>query len=264
MRRTGLAVAAGVLLALFGLPSVASAAPTLIASDPEDGEQVHEPVEEVVLTFDMPLDPSASTLVVVDECGKRIDDREAQVLANRISVGIAKDRSGLYEVQFRATPPAGATGSTSGSISFEVHPGKPCIGIKGVPVVHGRGHGSGDPGGRHQGGHEGGSGPAAPEQHAGTTHSSGSTTHVAGTGTTHERTGHAGSGPGSADNGGAGHSSGHGGDGGSVSAATQIAAPGIPSLGGSMVPASTIALSLGLCLMLGLVGGWIVRQAGTR
>lgn len=268
MRRTRFALVAGVLLALFGLPSVASAAPSVLSSNPEDGATEHEAPAEVTITFDMPLDPSASGLVVVDECGRRVDADDATVTVNEIKVSIARTPSGVYEARYKATPPAGATGSSSGSISFTVHAGKPCSG--GMSGGHGNhgGHEPGGGGGQHSGGgHSGNEHPG--DGHSSSGHTSTSHEDSDHSGTGHTTSGHSGSGDHTGGKHGDKHGStgeGHGGHGGGsgVSAAPPIAAPRIPDLGGTTVPASTIALSLGLCLLMGLAGGWFVRNSGVR
>lgn len=265
MRRTRFALVVGILLALFGMPSAAWAAPSVLSSNPEDGATEHKAPDEVTITFDMPLDPSASGLVVVDECGRRVDEGDATVTLNEIKVSIARTPSGVYEARYKATPPAGATGSSSGSISFTVHAGEPCSG--GMSGGH-RGHEPGDGDGQHSDGQH------SNEGHSGDRHPSNGHSTTSHNGSDHGDAGHTTSGPGgSGGHSGSKHGDKHGSagegpgdhDGGNgLSTALPIAAPRIPDLGGTMVPASTIALSLGLCLLMGLAGGWFVRNSRVR
>lgn len=178
MRAQILRLAAATVVAWFALPGIAFASPQVIASDPAQASEEHEAPEEVSVTFDMILDPEASTLTVVDECGRHIDDGEPEVLGNMIRVGIAETPSGIYEMRYKATPPAGATGSSRGAIRFTVHAGKACEPSQrsGHGSHSGQGPAGEQPGGSHDGHTPGGAG-THPSGQGGATHemSAGST-----------------------------------------------------------------------------------------
>lgn len=104
------------------------ASPTLQSSEPGDGEKLHEPPSEVSLTFSEPLDAS-STIIVTDECDRRVDSGEVTVQLTEMSVPLEKTPLGHYEVVYEAKGIGGVTGTTNGSIHFElVHGGKSCDG----------------------------------------------------------------------------------------------------------------------------------------
>lgn len=155
-RAAGLALLALVAAAWLGLPASAQEegdqAPEKTGSEPEDGAFLHEPPDEVKVTFSEPLDPS-STLAVFDECGLRIDGRDKTVTLNELRVSIAKQPAGVYVARYTATGIGEVTGTTEGQISFEVHFGPNCAGGEEEGGGHG-GHGGekGDKGGHHQGG----------------------------------------------------------------------------------------------------------------
>lgn len=260
MRAQILRLAAATVVAWFALPGIAFASPQVIASDPAQASEEHEAPEEVSVTFDMILDPEASTLTVVDECGRHIDDGKPEVVGNTIRVGISETPSGIYEMRYKATPPAGVTGSSKGAIRFTVHAGKPCIPAQ--RLGHGS-HGGQEPAGEQPGGSHDGHTP------------NGTGTHPSGQVSTHEMSGsstathtqHSAGGssdsavkPANHDNSRQGppqptvHSE-H-----PVQAAPPLALPvsGTPlsAQGGALLAAIL------LCAVIGVGGGYIIRQSG--
>ena len=117
------AVSAGLLVA--AAPSVL-AAPQVVSSDPEPGQEFHaDAPERVLITFSEPVD-SSSLVRVRDDCGNRVDDGKVTisgVLNNEISVGITKTVRSTYTVRYAVT---GITGEGSASYGFVVHGGKAC------------------------------------------------------------------------------------------------------------------------------------------
>jgi methionine-rich copper-binding protein CopC len=268
MRRTTIALLASALLVLFVLPGAAQAAPTVLTSDPERDSEVHQAPAEVSITFNMPLDASASKLGVFDECGRRLDAGDLEVLGNKMTVSIEKTPSGLYEMRYIAAPPADATGTSSGVIPFTVHGGKPCGPAAGGHGNHG-GHGSGGQNGNHQtpgshGGHgSGGSSSSNQGQHS--SHTSGTSpahssshSNLSGSSTSggEQHSGHASGG--SADG---QHSADNAANNQSDDTIDLAAVP--PQVAGIQVeniPMSTGLWALLLCLLMGAAGGYLVRN----
>lgn len=249
----------------------AAQAPTYVASEPEEGEQVHKAPDEVTVTFSEPLDAS-STMEVRNECGKRVDDGEITVELNQMSIGIAKKPVGEYQVDYVAVGPAGVTGSTEGSFTFTVHAGESCDGSGGGHDGHGGQKGGDQKGGGHNGGHKGSGRESG--GHNGEHLGSGGG-HTAGSGPAH--TGHETAAPGSghrADHDGPGHAGHH--DKKNEHRNDEHASPDeapddrpIESAAGegiaAEVPDATTALiALALAAALGVLGGWLLRQMGVR
>lgn len=269
MRRTTIAMLASALLALFVLPGIAQAAPAVLASDPERDSEVHEAPAEVSITFDMPLDANASKLGVFDECGRRLDAGDLEVLGNKMTVSIEKTPAGLYEMRYVATPPAGATGTSSGIIPFTVHGGTVCGpeagghgGHGGNEGNHNGGHGGNGGQGGHNGGHSnhepGGTAASNQGQHSG--HGSGtSATASSGSHTSHSE---------SSMTAAAGHTSGnsghnHGSKPNKNNDDIIDLTAGVPEVAGIQVeniPMSTGLWALLMCLLLGAAGGYLVRN----
>jgi methionine-rich copper-binding protein CopC len=166
-----LAALAGALAALL-LATAAGAhvsAPQMLMSEPPDGASMSRAPGEVWALFSEPLDPSTSTMRIIDACGRRLDDGQVQVAGPRMSVGVERTPGGVYRVLWQATGIGAVGGTVTGSFSFEVTSGHPCEhgghgdghggtggGHGGDHGRHGGGHG-GDHG-RHGGGHGGGHG----------------------------------------------------------------------------------------------------------
>lgn len=277
-------VAAALLLVAAAGPAAAgSLSPTYVSSEPADGAELENAPEEVTVTFDEPVDES-SKLRVTDECGRTVDDGVVETFANRLSVGIAKEPSGRYDVLYRAVGVGGATGSELGTFSFEVLNGPSC-----GPAArgdHGGGHGS-DTGG-HGDGH-GGSGDGQDHGGSGVGHHGGSASggghagdHAGGTAHSgdHVAAASAHGGHSGGEDDGHGSSVGHGGKHGRHGAGQgqhgagrhgddgqqpSAAGPGTTPAGGQeLVPsADTTALLLALALVVGfaVLGGWLLRIA---
>lgn len=261
MRRTSLALLLGAVLLIGAAPALARSdakSPTLIRSQPADGEAPHQAPASVSMTFSEPLDAS-SKIEVRDECNRRVDGGSTRVNLNEMSVSIAKKPSGRYVASYSATGIGGVTGTTTGSISFTVHMGPSCDGSGGGHAGHGDGSGAGKKHGGHKGGggHGSGSGTHSGSRHSSGTHSS--PTHAAGSGHTMSsgEHGHGRHGKGKR----AGKHGKHGRHGKNRHAdddgpATDIAAPGdlIPPADGN-----TLLLALGASILLGAGGGLLVR-----
>jgi len=267
MRRLLVATATAGLFALLVAPA-ALAAPAVVDSSPEDGATEHQAPDSVSITFDMPLDPGASLIKVVDECGRQIDAENTTVQLNEMSVDIAKKPSGLYKAFYHAAAPAGATGTSNGSISFTVHAGPAC---GPEAKTHDHGGGSGNDGGGHEGhqgggGHDGGNGHDGHDSDAGggasdhTTHAGSSTSHTDHTSSmdhsTHAAGGsHEAHGKARVRNAKRARNAGNG----SVAAGN---GPGPRAAGGdefALSDGQAILVSLGVCLLLGVAGGWMIR-----
>ena len=263
MRRLTMALATASLFIVLGAPA-AGAAPRVIESDPPDGATEHQAPDRVSITFDMPLDDGTSLIKVVDECGRQIDAKNTEVQLNEMSVGIAQKPAGVYKAHYYANPPAGATGSTSGVITFTVHGGPSC-GPEATGHEHGggnedghEGHGGGHQSGGEHEGHDGGM--SGHSDHSGM--SSGHTDHTSTS--THAGTHTDGAGHGGHARAGAGHGKHQGGHkgGGNNNAAGGGGAPRLraaPDGPVSLSDGEAILVSLGACLLLGLAGGWMIR-----
>ncbi|HEY7876218.1 MAG TPA: copper resistance protein CopC [Actinomycetota bacterium] len=277
MRKALVSLGTLALLAAPAFPAFASgAAPTYVTSDPSNGATVQSAPSRVSVTFSEPLDPS-STLQVFDQCGRAVDSGDEQVLGSRIDVGIAQSPSGHYTAVYVAKGFAGATGETKGSISFHVTSGEACDGADhaghdghgtggGADDGH-DGHGDGDGDGHH--GHGGGAG----DGHDG--HAGGSDDHTGG----HHLTGgdHSGGAHSGRDHGAGGHGDGHGsggehgkghggrGHGGHHQADGGRDGGGDPQLasgrgGPGLAPTTTsVVIALGLSIVMGALGGWVLR-----
>ena len=254
------------LVALFlaAAPAAAQAAPPQYqSSNPDRGATVHQPPDRVEVTFDQPLDET-STLVVTDECDRRVDNESTEVDGNSMSIGIVEKPAGEYHVEYSARGLAGITGTGTGHFTFTVHAGKGC---KGGDHNH---HGNGNNGKKnHENGHGGNGG----DDHGddATHHSGGGmtdhgTTHGSGTGTHSGGHGNAGTHAGDGHNAGNDHSD-HNGNGGGVAAGADV--PGITSSDTARTlftraDSNALLASLGLCLMLGILGGTVLRASAAR
>ncbi|MDQ3915181.1 MAG: copper resistance protein CopC [Actinomycetota bacterium] len=259
-----LAVGAWAAGPLAGAAGAGAAAPTYQSSDPERGAMMDHPPSDVTVTFSEPLDAS-SEMSVFDECGRAIDSGPATVELNEMQVGIGKTPSGTYKVVYTAVGLAGLTGKTNGSFDFMVHHGKPCKkgGAHGNHDGHDEDKGDGNGHGNHANGNGGGgddhdghdamddSGAAHPG-----THSSG----------TMHGGGHMGSGNGGGRDGGHGN---HNGDGtndrpGGGTAAENPNPPVAsgPGGGAATADAQAMLIGLGLALLVGVFGGWLLRNTG--
>lgn len=284
MRRFTIGIAAAFIAALVVAPaSAAGMAPTYVSSEPSDGEELHRAPERVEVTFSEPLDES-SDLTVSDSCGRRVDDGSPTVDGNTISVGIALEPSGHYQVAYSATGLAGLTGTTKGSFHFMVHFGKACGGDGGGGHQNHGGNGTGGGGGGGGGGHgqHGGGGGDGDDHEGGDGHSGaghgssgagGASTHPGGhmSSSTHdpETSGHEG-GHGERHRN-KGHGKGQGKHKGHEKAADPKTddpdEPG-PLASGDGQPVApdgtAVMLALGLSLLLGTIGGWFLRVSGAR
>ena len=131
MRKLATGALALLLLSFAAAPALAKAiAPQKQSSDPSDGAKLHEAPERVEVTFNEPLDPS-SKLGITDDCGNQIDDGSTEVDGMSMSVGVAKKPSGPYHVEYTAEGLAGVTGEGTGHFTFTVHAGTSCDGSKG-------------------------------------------------------------------------------------------------------------------------------------
>jgi methionine-rich copper-binding protein CopC len=268
--RISLAVRAFLLgLALLCLAAApAFAAPQILSTDPEEGAELHQPPAQVSIEFSEPLEDS-SDIDVTDDCGLRVDRGEAQIsgtASNVLSIAIHDaPHHGNYTVHYVAT---GVTGTATGSYEFFVHGGVGCDG--GGQGHDGHGGGGGDGDGGHDGGHDGGGGG-----------------HGGGGGTDHD--GHDGTDGGDHDDT-AGHddmSSDHDGAGKHAEMGhkdmkhSDMKHPGKhknrhdrhaqnggggPTLasGGDDVPVdiptgTTVVIALSLAIVLGMLGGWVLR-----
>jgi methionine-rich copper-binding protein CopC len=116
------------LLGLVATPvAAAQAAPEYVSSEPEDGATLHKAPDRVEATFNEPLDES-STLKVIDECNRQLDDGSTEVDGSSMSIGIVKKPAGEYHVEYVARSIEGLTGETEGHFMFTVHFGKACDG----------------------------------------------------------------------------------------------------------------------------------------
>ncbi|HVM35093.1 MAG TPA: copper resistance protein CopC [Actinomycetota bacterium] len=265
MRVLGLICAAVLAVgATAGLAAAGSGdAPDYVSSEPAHEAKLDESPSEVVIQFSEPID-AESTMVVRDECGERIDDKNIVIFGNEMRVGIAVPREGVHRATFHAVGLGGVTGTRSGTVSYTVRNGKA---LACTPVGGHEGHGNGTGGGRH----------GAMEHPSGGDHTGASADHGDGHDTTagghdrHQGRGnHAGMAHGKRKHPGEhgkerDHGSGHDALTQALeeSAARKAAAEptalaagdGPPGAGGSAVLAA-----LGGAMLLGALGGWILRE----
>jgi methionine-rich copper-binding protein CopC len=128
MKKMGLGL--GTIAMLLSLTaSIAVAGPTspmLLTSDPAEGATMASAPDQVSMTFSQPLDDAYSRLEVY-ACGKRIDSDVITVTVNEISVPLRKAYRGTYKVfYFANATPKGATGETTGTLTFKVKKGRSC------------------------------------------------------------------------------------------------------------------------------------------
>ena len=267
-------------LAVLGWAAApALAAPQVLAQDPEPGAEYHSDApERVTVTFSEPLDAS-SEMQVVDECGGRVDDGETAIggtASNELSIGIAKTVQSTYTVKYVAT---GVSGTATGNYDFVVHGGKPCDGSGGGGHGgHGGGSdgdGGGSGGGSGHGGHgdnngdsDGDGGSGGGSEHGGHTggdgdgmdHDSMSAEEHAqmtgGHGDGHRKDRHGKHGDGK-------HRDGKHGDHKNTDEdpdpADRPLAAGDDSLPSDIPTGTTVLVSLGLAVVLGMLGGWVLR-----
>jgi hypothetical protein len=217
-------------------------------------------------------------MTVTDGCGNEVSEGDARIAGTAmteltVSVGDAP-YSGTYSVDYVAT---GVTGTTSGSLSFVVHGGKSCDGSGGSSGGGGHsGHGNGGTGGGgggHNGGHAGGSGGGSGSEHQGGSGHGGSGSHE---GTKHEgsddHSGMAGmSDHKNMDHKGMNHKGmnhkGMNHDGNKhKNHKPSKNGGGIPPQasgdfqGATDIPTgTTVVIALGLAVLMGLIGGWVLR-----
>ncbi|MCA1703870.1 MAG: copper resistance protein CopC [Actinobacteria bacterium] len=261
--RISLALRASILaLALVGwMAAPAFAAPTVLSSDPAEGAEMHEPPGEVTVDFSEPLQES-SGMTVTDGCDNKVSEGDARIVGtamNQLNVVIgAAPHAGTYTVKYVAT---GVTGTATGEFTFVVHGGTDCDGTGGGH--HGGGGGGG--GGGHNGGGHGGGGHTGGGDHNG----GGGGHDMGGTGTHSMGDGHSMAG--------GSHAAGMEShemknkdmrgyrigkhnkhpkkdDGPRIEAG----GPGAP-IATDIPTGSTVAVALGLAILMGLIGGWVLR-----
>ncbi|HYO60721.1 MAG TPA: copper resistance protein CopC [Actinomycetota bacterium] len=253
----------------FPAPAAAQSPPGYQSSEPGKGAMMDHPPSEVTVTFDQPLDQS-SWMNVLDECGNEIDSGAATISLNEMTVDIGKTPSGMYEVVYKAVGLAGATGSSTSTFEFMVHHGKACGDGKKKGGHHhpkpGKdkdGHGGHRDDDERKGhdGHDGG-GMTDHNDHSGTP-GSGSTGHSG-----HDGMGSMDSSPGH----GGGHGTGHGnhdeGDAPKPGGTGATTGDGQTLAGGTggvpiTADAEAVLIGLGLALMVGVLGGWLLRMSGS-
>ena len=261
--RLSLALRAVLLaLAVIGWAAApALAAPQVLSTDPEEGAQLHKAPPQVTIEFSEPLEDS-SDIEVEDGCGNRVDDNDVTIggtLSNELSVGLRHTAyHGTYKVTYIGT---GVTGTTSDSYTFDVHAGKSCDDSGGGHRGHGgNGHGGNGHGGNGHGGHDGngeGKGGHGGDGHGGggddVDHGSmsghdGDHKKMGGGHARHDRK------PGKHDKHKRHQQEGDGdGDTQAPQAGDEIPVPtDIPT-------GTTVVLGLGLAVLMGALGGWVLR-----
>ena len=259
MRLSLVARAFVLALAVVGWAAApALAAPQLLSSDPEAGAEMHAPPDRVTLEFSEPLEES-SDIEVTDDCGDAVhkgDATFAGVAGNEMSIAIgAAPHHGTYTVTYVAT---GVTGTATGDYTFTVHGGKSCSGGRGGHDHDDDKDGNDDKDhGDHDGDrddHDDGDHGDGTKDHSDMDHSAGSGRHdmqdggMHGAGKDHGKKKH-----GRHD--GKGHQRHHNDDPGGDNA---IAAPPF-DLPSDIPTGATVAVGLGLAVLLGAVGGWVLR-----
>ncbi|HWC12984.1 MAG TPA: copper resistance protein CopC [Actinomycetota bacterium] len=270
-------------LALVGWSAApALAAPQMLSSDPEEGAQLHKPPARVSVTLSEPL-TGESDIKVTDDCGAVVSVGDAKVggtANNELSIAVGDaPHHGTYLVQWYGT---GVTGTGSGRFTFSVHAGSGCDGGGDNGGHEGHGgkggsDGSGN-GGGHQG-HSGGSGNREGSGHSGTHSGSGSGMEHSDTAGHSNMSDHSGSrhtDSGRHDDGGmhkgrghgknrGKHNGGHGNHQGGRHGDDRDVIAGGPGGPPTDIPTvTTVVIALGLAVLMGAVGGWVLRVATPR
>jgi methionine-rich copper-binding protein CopC len=141
-----LASLAGALMFVISVVPPAGAwplAPELVNSKPADKEGLHSAPTEVSLEFSEELDETASTIEVRNECGKRVDEDSVEVAGAFVSTKLKGDSKGDYTVRYEATGFGSFSGTATGEYSFTVQVGSTCGRVRGSNPHDGHG-GSGN------------------------------------------------------------------------------------------------------------------------
>jgi methionine-rich copper-binding protein CopC len=266
--------ASALALALVGwMAAPALAAPTVLSTNPEAGAEMHEPPGDVTVEFSEPLQAN-SGMEVIDECGLTVSDGKARIVGpamNQLNVLLGDaPHAGTYTVKYVAT---GVTGTTTDSYEFIVHGGTNCDGSAGGHEGHGGMHmgghgghgGSGDHSGHGGGGsHDGHSGGGMHMDHSGMSgHGSGSGAHssmghmdMSGGHMKHMNMNHKKNGMKNMKH--MNHGTGKGNNGNGNGNGNVQAAGGNP-ISTELPAGSSVVLALGLAVLMGLLGGWVLR-----
>lgn len=278
--RISLVLRASILAVLLvgWMAAPAFAAPTVLSTDPEAGAEMHEPPAEVTVEFSEPLQ-SPSGMTVKDGCGDKVSEGKAQIVGpamNELNVVIGEaPHHGTYTVEYVAT---GVTGTATGSFTFVVHGGTACDGTDGGGGSHdGDGGGGGhQSGGGHDGGGDDGTGGGGkhPDGHKGSgdkkDSSSGdhSDMDMSGHGEhqdmkhpkkkKHADMKHPNKKHGDMEHGDRKSNRTTGRGGGNA----PIAGPPNLTTATDIPTGSTVLVALGLAVLMGLIGGWVLRVSG--
>lgn len=124
MRRLFLTVGFVTIAVFPGTATAQPGTPTYESSDPAPGEMAHQRVEEVSVTFNELLDPSAAELTV-SACGRVVDDGAVSVTGFTVEVGVEDNPVGTYTVAYKVSgaddTPAERESPTEGSFAFSYH-----------------------------------------------------------------------------------------------------------------------------------------------
>lgn len=105
------------ILLIFLFPSMASAHTTLGSSNPTDGQVITEPLKQITLNFETPLE-KLSTLKVFQD-GKDLGVKDISVENNQMVANLPKDlENGNYEIEWKIVGEDGHP--ITGDIEFKV------------------------------------------------------------------------------------------------------------------------------------------------
>ncbi|PGS48718.1 copper resistance protein CopC [Bacillus sp. AFS041924] len=105
------------ILLIFLFPSMASAHTTLETSNPADGEVINEPLKQITLNFETPLE-KLSTLKVFKD-GKDLEVKDISVENNQMVANMPKNlENGNYEIEWKIVGEDGHP--ITGGIEFKV------------------------------------------------------------------------------------------------------------------------------------------------
>ena len=259
-------------VALVGwMAAPALAAPAVLSTTPEDGAEMHDPPGEVTIEFSEPLQGS-SGIEVIDDCGQKVNEGQGRVTgtaSNELNAVIDKaPHKGTYTVEYVAT---GVTGTTTGSFTFYVHGGTDCDGSGGGH--HGGGSTGGSGGGGHNGGGHGGSGGGGGKHGGhgsnggtddGMDHTDGSHSVGSSGNATHDMRGHDMNKAKGSKHRNNKHRNDNGGGRETDDGIADIAIDGDPLNATDIPTGQTVAIALGLAVLLGLAGGWVLRVSSPR
>lgn len=113
------------VLVLVAAPNIASAHAVVVTCAPRIGSNVTEPPALLICQFNQPLDPTKSTLTVMDAHGQRVDMNDSKFFEGDnqtiiVSLDTTKMNAGIYTVHWAVTDTLDY-GNTFGDVQFGIN-----------------------------------------------------------------------------------------------------------------------------------------------